>query len=470
MRRNSIAANPILIGAATVLVVLVAVFLSYNANKGLPFVPTYDINVQVPNAANLVPGNEVRIGSNRVGTISAIKVVREPNGGDFAELTLKIEDRLRPLPVDTTSLVRYKSALGLKYLQLTRGTSSKGIPQNGTIPLKQAQTPVEFQEAFSWADGRTRHAMQEQLVGLGDALAGRGDDLNQAIAGFAPLLEQVEPVARNLVDPKTQLSQLISGLAKFTGELGPVAQQQAQLFVGLDRTFSALASVARPYLQETIAQQPELEQTLIDQLPRQRTFMHDATQLFATLRPGTRAFAQGGAPLADAIAIGGPALRQSIVLSRRMRPLLTEISQTTSDPLVQLGVRDLRLTGGILNPLLAFLTPAQTVCNYGSILTRNAASLLSVGDKLGTSQRFQLIVPPQGPNNETGPASAPANGPSPYNFLHRNPYPNTAAPGQTHECEAGNEPFTPGRQQIGNVPGNQGIKTEKTTRRTGIGD
>lgn len=470
MRRNSIAANPILIGAATVLVVLVAVFLSYNANKGLPFVPTYEIKAQVPNAANLVAGNEVRIGANRVGTISAIHVVREPDGGDFAELTLKIEDRLRPLPVDTTSLVRYKSALGLKYLQLTRGSSSKGIPQNGTIPLKQAQTPVEFQEAFSWADGRTRHAMQEQLVGLGNALAGRGDDLNQAIAGFAPLLEKVEPVARNLVDPKTRLSQLISGLARFTGELAPVARQQAQLFVGLDQTFSALASVARPYLQETIAGQPELEQTLIDELPQQRTFMHDATRLFATLRPGTRAFAQGGAPLADAIEVSGPALRQSIVLSRRMRPLLTEISQTNSDPLVKLGVRDLRLTGSILNPLLAFLTPAQTVCNYGSILTRNAASLLSVGDKLGTSQRFQLIVPPQGPNNETGPASAPANGPNPDNFLHRNPYPNTAAPGQTLECEAGNEPFTPGRQQIGNVPGNQGVKTEKTTRKTGIGD
>jgi hypothetical protein len=40
-RRNSIAANPVLIGAATTLVVIVAVFLAYNANNGLPFVPTY---------------------------------------------------------------------------------------------------------------------------------------------------------------------------------------------------------------------------------------------------------------------------------------------------------------------------------------------------------------------------------------------------------------------------------------------
>ena len=47
-RGGSIAANPVLIGAATVLVVLVAVFLSYNANNGLPFVPTYELTAEVP--------------------------------------------------------------------------------------------------------------------------------------------------------------------------------------------------------------------------------------------------------------------------------------------------------------------------------------------------------------------------------------------------------------------------------------
>ena len=43
-RGGGIAGNPVLIGAATVLVMLVAVFLSYNANQGLPFVPTYQLD------------------------------------------------------------------------------------------------------------------------------------------------------------------------------------------------------------------------------------------------------------------------------------------------------------------------------------------------------------------------------------------------------------------------------------------
>jgi len=66
-RKSSIAANPVLIGAVTTLVLVVLVFLAYNANNGLPFVPSYDIKVEVPNAAGLVKGNEVRVGGTRVG-------------------------------------------------------------------------------------------------------------------------------------------------------------------------------------------------------------------------------------------------------------------------------------------------------------------------------------------------------------------------------------------------------------------
>ncbi|MBI5311186.1 MAG: MCE family protein, partial [Actinobacteria bacterium] len=60
-RRNGVADNPVLVGAGTILVILVMVMLSYNANEGLPFVPTYNIRAEVPGGANLVKGNDVRI-------------------------------------------------------------------------------------------------------------------------------------------------------------------------------------------------------------------------------------------------------------------------------------------------------------------------------------------------------------------------------------------------------------------------
>ena len=56
-RSTSLAGNPILIGAATVFLSVLGVFLAYNANEGLPFVPKYTLTAQVPSAAALVKGN-----------------------------------------------------------------------------------------------------------------------------------------------------------------------------------------------------------------------------------------------------------------------------------------------------------------------------------------------------------------------------------------------------------------------------
>ena len=73
--KRSIASNPVLIGAVTVLVVIVAVFLSYNANQGLPFVPTYDLKAEIPNGQKLIAGNEIRLGGFRVGVVNDMKPI-----------------------------------------------------------------------------------------------------------------------------------------------------------------------------------------------------------------------------------------------------------------------------------------------------------------------------------------------------------------------------------------------------------
>jgi hypothetical protein len=150
--------------------------------------------------------------------------------------------------------------------------------------------------------------------------------------------------------------------------------------------------------------------------------------------------------------------------NRRLASLLETLQDFAEDPMVPRGLRATTTALQELNPTLAFLTPAQTTCNYVTLWFRNISSLLSEGDRNGTWQRFIIIPTPQGPNNEGGPSSAPANGPDEANHLHTNPYPNTAAPGQPKECEAGNEPFQRGRTVLSNPPGTQSGKTETTKR------
>jgi virulence factor Mce-like protein len=458
--RGGIAGNPVLIGAATVLVVLVAVFLAYNANQGLPFVPTYSLNAQTPSAANLVRGNEVRIGGTRVGSVDKIEVQRQENGTSIAVLGLKLERSASPLPKDSTVIIRPRSALGLKYVELTRGTSDEGFEDGDTIPLAQATpTPVEFDEFLNMFDEDTRDASATNLQGFGDALAGRGQSLNQAIGAFRPLLRDIIPVAQNLSSTETNLPRFIGELADAARIVAPAAEAQAQLFVNLDATFGALRAVA-PFIQESISEGPETLDAAIAGFPVQRPFLANTEALFRELQPGARALLTAAPDLADALEIGTPVLKRSPAFNERLASLLTELETFAEDPLVPRGINRLTDTVRTLNPTLQFLAPTQTTCNYIASWFRNIGSLLSEGDQNGTWQRFIIVANPQGPNNEGGPSSGPADGPTLENHLHSNPYPNTAAPGQPRECEAGNETFIKGRTVTSNVPGTQQAATE----------
>jgi ABC-type transporter Mla subunit MlaD len=185
-RGSSIAGNPVLIGAATVLVIIVAMFLSYNANAGLPFVPSYQLTLESPSAANLVRGNEVRIGGARVGAVDSIKAKRLQNNTNVALIGLKLERDVKPLPKDSTVIIRPKSALGLKYVEITRGRSDQGFEDGDTMPLSASRpTPVEFDEFTSMFNDDTRTAMQQNLQGFGDAFAGRGESINTALGRAA---------------------------------------------------------------------------------------------------------------------------------------------------------------------------------------------------------------------------------------------------------------------------------------------
>src|SRR3982751_1707469 len=126
-----------MVGAITTLIVIVAVFLAYNANNGLPFVPTYKVSADLCDAARLGPNNEVRIGGNRVGVVESIDTVpAPPNSGceaadgssasTVAKLDLKLDKSAEPLPADSTIRVRYRSSFGLKYLEIDRGPRGRG--------------------------------------------------------------------------------------------------------------------------------------------------------------------------------------------------------------------------------------------------------------------------------------------------------------------------------------------------------
>jgi ABC-type transporter Mla subunit MlaD len=190
-REPGLASNPILIGALTVLVTIVAVTLAYNATNGLPFVPTYNLHVQAANASELTHGTDVTMGGARVGVVSSVTAARSGGGRPIALLNLHLYENVKPLPVDSRFDIRLKGAIGLKYLQITLGHDRRGYANNATVPMRQTSSEVDFDQVLSMFNPATRRGVTDTTIGFGEALAGRGSDLNSAIRAFVPLVSDL---------------------------------------------------------------------------------------------------------------------------------------------------------------------------------------------------------------------------------------------------------------------------------------
>jgi ABC-type transporter Mla subunit MlaD len=448
----------VLVGAVTVLVVIVAVFLAYNANNGLPFVSTYDLKARVPNANALVKGNEVRIGGSRVGVVREVRPVQLDNGGVAAELDLRLDKSAEPIPANSTMIIRPKSPLGLKYLQIVPGDSGDGLEAGETIPLTAARPePVDIDQFFDTFDEKTRKAIQRTNAGFGNGFAGRGPQVNAAFGALRSLVENGQPVLRSLVAPGTDFGGFWEALEDLSATVAPVAETQASMFVALDRTFAAFARVSRPFIQETIVKgAPTLESVTAD-LPALRPFFRNAGRFFTALQPGARALGETSPTIAAALRAGIPALNRSPELYAQLDPTAEALLDFQGEPGVFNGLDLLIDTNEVLDPAIKYIAPAQTTCNYLSLLFRNLADSFSESNGKGNWLGAIAFEAPDGPNAESRPSSAPASGPG-RNYLHYNPYPRT---GQDGVCEAGNERYVPGQTVIGRSPKLWGTATRE---------
>jgi virulence factor Mce-like protein len=476
-RRSSLAASPLLIGAITTLIVVVAVFISFKANNGLPFVPTYNIKVALPNSSGLEPTNQVRISGTRVGIVSSLTARENPRTGRLTAIAnLHLEKKIEPLPADTKAIVESVSTIGLKYLELEKGTSRRTLKAGQTIPQSQTSEPVNIEEFFNMFNKKTRTAIKINTNNFGDGLAGRGLGLNNAIRELRPLVAQAIPVLHNLAAPQTGLHDLFVDLDRPASQTAPVAEQNARLFEDLDTFFTAWGSVA-PSIEAANRGGPASLEQAIYSLPHEAPFYELATEFMRLLRPSASSLRTVAPQLAHAFSVGAVNLAAATALNTRLAESSQALAEFARNPVVSLAFEDFAQTLEIGNPLLAGIAPEQANCNYWTLFFRNIASLESENIGVGTVARAGSVLSPSGPNNEGYPSSAPANGPSTEkaqpgssvivdnDHLHYNPYPNVTGPGQRQVCEAANETYIPKQLVIGNVPASDVANNREITSR-----
>ncbi|GAC1437142.1 MAG: hypothetical protein NVSMB51_10180 [Solirubrobacteraceae bacterium] len=429
MRRSgsaSLFASPTLVGSITVLVLTIGVFLAYNANNGLPFVPTRVLKVQMASGSELLKGNEVRQGGARIGLVSDLKPVRLANGSVGAEATLNLDKKAGAIPVDTIATIRTRSALGLKYLELQHGNSSNVIADGGTLPLNQTVLEVDLDQVYNIFDKRTRDAAQGNLSYFGDAFAGRGADINDAIRQLGPTLKVLVPVARNLADPQTGLAQLFPSLERVASTVAPLAGQAAHTFTTMADTFAAISADPQA-LKDTIAKGPQTLAVGTRSLQVQQPFLREASRFAGYLNTAATQLRAALPSLNSALAVATPVTQRSPELYNNLGPALNSLNDLALAPTTNGALRGLTATVLTLQPQLRFLGPFITVCNYWNTFWDFIGEHFSAPTPQGTGQRAMLNFASL-QNNSYGNKDSPqpANGegvitPPPV-FLHAQPY------------------------------------------------
>ena len=410
----SIVASPVLVGAVTVLIVVVGVFLAYNANNGLPFVPTYELKAELPNGQKLVRGNEIRLGGFRVGVVNDIKPAVK-DGKAIAVVNMKLEKTVEPLPKDTTIGVRPRSALGLKYVDIAPGKSKQTLRPGDTIPLSQAKPQgIEYEDVFSTFDQPTRDNSRTALKGFGDAFAGRGPSINEAIAAFNPFFTHLTPVMKTLSDPNTRLVNFFKNINQASEQVVPVAKVQAALFGKMAKTFDAF-SACEKCLQDTIAKSPPTLAVGATSFHYQRPFLAEFTKLSRDLRPTVSTLHNNLGTINSALETGTPVLKRTPEMNRLTGKVFKALDDLAQNPATMLALKDLHLTFSVLRPLAEFVAPYNTVCNNGNAFFTGLAGHISEEVQGGTSEvvlvrtgtNFQEHSLNQ--NESERPADVPAN-------------------------------------------------------------
>ena len=371
--------------ALSCLGILLYVWQSFGGQ--IPLAPKgYRVVAGFNEATTLSDTAEVRISGVRVG-----RVVLLSEHGGRTQATMQIDPRYAPIARDTRAILRLKTLLGETYIELTPGDRRSGLlPDGGRIPNTQIGSTTELDEVTRALDARTRRDLQHFLHGLAVGLAGRGQDLNDALGNLPPFTDSTTALLRALDSQDRAVRKLVSDSGVVFGALGRRQGELAGLIQAGDRVLSTTAARDRD-LAETARILPVTLAELRPTLEQVRLLSGEAAPVVHDLRPGARALA--------------PALQDIAVLSPQLYGLFGDVDKVIAAS--KRGAPALTAVVRAAHPALRLLVPllreAQPVVDYLGLYKEELVSQIAgvaaatqASAPVGTGQSLhyaRVIVP-----------------------------------------------------------------------------
>ena len=363
--------------------------VGYNAPNSIPGRGYYNLTAEFSDADNIAPHGQVRLGGKIVGQ------VLDPRIEDGKALVdLQIDPKYRPLKSDSKIEVRPRSAVGVRYIDITAGQNGTPLEEGARIPMKQSSATRPLDELLSTFDPETRVRTQEFLRNFGKGFAGRGEDLNETIGKAPDMLAGTDAVLGTIADREGAAGNFIRGAATIATAADPVRNQIAQ-------GFAPEAKALRPFTEEgdavrsTLDKAPPALTTLSSRLPAVNGFVREL-----------EGFADKSGPVFDA---GPGAFRQTSALLREARPGLRDANATLEK--ANAAVNPVLTLLASIKPVLPQLT--STLDNSKPLVERLGAygcdfikwgerwsNMTGFGNASGGVLRFNVIIP--GPDSAVG--------------------------------------------------------------------
>jgi virulence factor Mce-like protein len=328
---------------ATLLLVAVGLpaLLVFGVGAGQDAKPGYEVRAIFDNASYIVKGEDVKIAGAVVGQVESLDVTKDKR----AALVLKItKPGFAPWHEGASCTIRPQSLIGEKFVECSPGPDAapplaqiEDGPGKGQHLVDKTSSPVDLDLINDTLRLPYRQRLALIINEFGTGLAGRGQDLNEAIHRANPALRETDRVLAILADQNRTLADLA---VESDRVLAPLADRRRSVSGFIDNANATAQATAerRSAIEGNIQRLPrylrELRGVLVDLegvtdqstpvLADLRTAAPDLQRFIGQLGPFSRASIPALQTLGDAADVGRPALERS-------RPLIRDLSSFGRD-------------------------------------------------------------------------------------------------------------------------------------------
>jgi phospholipid/cholesterol/gamma-HCH transport system substrate-binding protein len=186
----------------------------------------------------LVPGNQVLVGGQPIGTIDDISLTEDSK----AAVQITVDQELHE---GTTAIVRASSLSGIanRYISISPGPNSEAkLPEGSTIPASRTTTPVDIDQLFNVFTPKAKQGLQDFIQGQAAVYTGNNEEARATYKYFAPSLQASDRLFAELTSDQQALSEFLVTGSKVFGTLAQRSDDLAALTSNANQAFGAIAA------------------------------------------------------------------------------------------------------------------------------------------------------------------------------------------------------------------------------------